>query len=503
MQLRLLSIFLLLFLFTGLAAQQNLSTLGCGTTERSPWLDKYQRGEINPLTKALELQYVPLQLTIVGDDGGGGYADPLTIIESFRLLNEDFEKIGVQFYLDGDIAYVNSTIYYDHDFETGRDLITNFSRKDVFNSFLVGSPAGNCGYYSGNGDAVVLSNNCITNGDRTWSHEVGHYFGLPHTFYGWESVGEISKVEAFDKPAPETLIFGNETVQVEKVDRSNCAEAADGFCDTSPDYLPQRWACATGGIYPDSLLDPDSTRFVVPANNIMSYSFDGCVEDFSGEQIAAMVTNLGGRLGLADRTTPTFTAATADDLQLLSPEDRGSVPYSDAVTLSWNSVPNADFYVVQLNINANFNGNVFNSFITSDTSAIVRDILTPNRQYYWRVRPVNRYDVSGAFGEVFRFRNGAFTTATVDRQLDAALQLSPNPVRSTDLLLSLTGIDGQRAAYQVFDPSGRMIVERRGLNLVAGSLSTRVPTQQLSAGVYFLRLSIDGRTVSRRFVVTP
>ena len=503
MPLRLRCLSLFLVLAGGLAAQQNLSTLGCGVTERSPFIDKYQRGEIAPLTKVLELQYVPLQLTIVGDDAGGGYADPLTIIESFRLLNEDFEKIGVQFYLDGDIAYVNSTIYYDHDFETGRDLITDFSRKDVFNSFLVGNPAGNCGYYSGNGDAVVLSNGCISNGDRTWSHEVGHYFGLPHTFYGWESVGEISKVEAFDKPAPETLILGSRTILVEKVDSSNCREAADGFCDTSPDYLPQRWACADGGIYPDSLLDPDSTRFVVPANNIMSYSFDGCVEDFSDEQIAAMVTNLGGRLGLADRTMPTFTAAAAGDLTLLTPENRGSAPYSDEVTLTWNSVPNADFYVVQLNINANFNGNVFNSFITSDTSAIVRDILTPNRQYYWRVRPVNRYDVNGDFGEVFRFRNGAFTTATVDRQLDAALQLSPNPVRGVDMQLSLMSIEGRRAAYQVFDPSGRLLVERQGLDLSTGALSTSVPTQQLSAGMYFLRLTVDGRMVSRRFVVTP
>ena len=503
---RLLSAFFLCFLFFSpyVQAQSTLAELGCGTTGRSPWLDKYQAGQIAPVAKSFETLYVPIHLTIVGEDNGGGYADPLTLLNSFSILNSDFSKINVQFYIDQNIDYLNSSIYYDHDFDDGRDLLANFNRTGVFNNFVVGNPAGNCGYYSPSEDAVVLGVNCINGADRTWSHEVGHYFGLPHTFFGWESIGDISKVEAFDKPAPATLTYGSTTVEVERVDGSNCADAADGFCDTAPDYLPGRWLCNDAGFYPDSLLDPDSTRFAVPGNNIMSYANDACVNTFSPEQTTTMTTNLGGRVGLADRTPPIFAAARGEDLDLLAPADRSSVPYSDEVTLVWNSVENADFYLVQLNISNNFTGNVFTSFFTSDTSTVVRNILDPSRRYYWRVRPVNRYDVSGSFSEVYLFRNGSVSTATMDPQLNAAIVLSPNPVSSgQSIQFSATNTGTGLLSYQLVDPSGRVITERSNLRTVGGSFQERIEINGLAAGLYFLRLTLDGRLVTRKVVVTP
>lgn len=506
MNARLLSAFFLFYLIlpTAVPAQASLADLGCGTVGRSLWLDKYQAGKIPPLAKSLETTYVPIHLTIVGEDNGGGYADPLTLLNSFAILNADFAKINVQFYIDEDIDYINSSIYYDHDFEDGRDLLSSFGRSGVFNNFVVGNPAGNCGYYSPSEDAVVLGVNCINGADRTWSHEVGHYLGLPHTFFGWESIGDISKVDAFDKPAPATLSYVGSTVEVERVDGSNCTEAADGFCDTAPDYLPGRWLCDNLGLYPDSLLDPDSTRFAVSGKNIMSYANDGCVDRFSPEQTTTMITNLGGRVGLTDRIPPAFNAARGEDLDLLAPADRSSVPYSDEVTLVWNAVDQADFYLVQLNISSNFKGNVFTSFFTSDTSAVVRDILDPNRRYYWRVRPVNRYDVSGSFSEPYQFRNGAISTATIDPQLDAAVVLSPNPVSGGQVIqLSAANTGTDLLSYQLVDPAGRVIAERSNLRTVGGSFREVIETDRLAAGLYFLRLTLDGRLVTRKVIVTP
>ena len=505
MPLRLLILFALtLSPFLILSAQAPTTGDGCGTLGKSPWLEKYQAGLIRPVTKSLETKYVPIQLTIVGDDNGGQYADPLTLIRSFEILNNDFKDIGVQFYIDGEVAYVNSTIYTDHDFTTGRDLLRDFSRSGVFNNFVVANPAGNCGYYSPSQDAIVLGVNCINGGDRTWSHEVGHYFGLPHTFYGWESIGDISEVDAFTKPAPDKLAFRGDSVQVERVDQSNCAEAADGFCDTSPDYLPGRWRCNGADVYPDSLLDPDSTRFVVPGRNIMSYSNDECVSEFSEEQMTAMVTNLDGRLELADSDTPTFSPADGGTQVLISPEPNARVPFSDEVELKWGAVDNADFYLVQLNISTNFNGTVFTSFLTSDTSLVVNDVLTANRLYYWRVRPVNRYDVRGSFSEVRRFRNGSFTTATADARLDTELLVAPNPVGSNrEVTVTAGGIDGPSWSYRLFDPRGRLVREAADLPTVGGTLSTSIRTDDLAAGMYFLRIDVGGRFATRRLVVTP
>ncbi len=487
-----------------LFAQTTLAELGCGTTERSPWLDKYQAGRIPPRAKSAEILYVPIQLTVVGDDEGSGYVDPIPLLNNFTSLNADFAKLNVQFYLDRNIEYVNSTVYFDHEFADGQDLLGNFSRQGVFNNFIVGNPAGNCGYYSPSKDAIVLGVNCVSGSGRTWSHEVGHYFGLPHTFFGWESVDEIADVEAFDKPAPATLTFGSRVIEVERVDSSNCADAADGFCDTPPDYLPGRWQCNNAGFYPDSLLDPDSTRFAVPAENIMSYANDNCVEIFSEEQMTAMSTNLADRVGLVSPTTPTFTAARGEDQLLLAPDDRADVPFSDEVRLVWNSVENADFYLVQLNISANFSGGSFKSYLLADTSVVVRDILTPNRRYYWRVRPVNRYDVSGSFSETFFFRNGAFSTATIDPELDAAIVLSPNPVvgnRAIQVSADNTGTE--RFSYQLLSPAGQVIAQQEHLRTVGGSFHERIETTGLPAGVYFLRMTLDGRLVTRRLVITP
>ena len=479
---------------------------GCATVGRSAWIDAYQSGKIPPAPKSLELQYVPIHLTLLGDDDGLGYADPVTVLKSFELLNEDFSKINVRFFIDNDIDYLNSTAYYDHDFDGGNDLMRSYNRDNAVNNYIVGGAAGACGYYSGSSDGIVLDIDCINGIDRTWSHEVGHFFGLPHTFFGWESKGDIANVDAFDRPAPATLALNGRSVQVERVDRSNCLDAADGFCDTPPDYLPERWRCDEFGYYADSLLDPDSTRFAVSANNIMSYSFDGCVEEFSGEQITAMNTNLAGRIGLPSASIPSFAPAKAEDVELLSPAENATADYSNTVDLVWNKVPNADFYLVQLNVTFNFEGAVTTSFFTSDTTATIKDILEPNTRYFWRVRPVNRYDVTGSFSDYQRFRNGvteSTSTATIDPALDAAISLAPNPVSNQSrLTISGAGLGTGIVHLQLFDPSGKQVYEQPDLR-ISGSLNTSIPTSDLSAGIYFLKLSLNGKLVTRRIVVTP
>lgn len=477
----------------------------CGTEGRSPWIEKYQAGKIEPLMKSLVTQYVPMQVTILGRDAGNGYADPLTVIRAFEVLNQDFADINVQFYLADTIAYLNSTLYYDHEIEAGYDLLRNFSRAEVINVFIVANPAGYCGYYvGGTYDAVALGVNCINAGDHTWSHELGHFFGLSHTFYGWESVGNIQEVFADNQPAPDKLFYRGDSIQVERVDGSNCKDAADGFCDTEPDYLPQRWTCNGQGVFADTLRDPDSTAFLVPGRNIMSYSDDRCVEEFSQEQITAMTTNLGGRLDLADRVTPTFTAARGEDQLLLSPDNRARLDFSDTVELRWNAVADADLYILQVNNNPNFNGSVYTSYIVNDTAQVILgDILKPRLTYYWRVRPVNRYDVSGDFSEVFSFRNGV-TTATIDPALEAAITLSPNPVRpGTDLRIEGELNQGKTLSYQLMDATGRQLGQQTTITLSGSGFTRYLPTGGLSAGIYFLRITVDGRLATKRIVVTP
>ena len=95
--------------------------------------------------------------------------------------------------------YIGKTSWNNHpDYSDGEDMMhqNNFSNR--INCYLVANPAGNCGYYTYSGDAIALSKNCISPSQHTWAHELGHYFSLPHTFFGWEGLTYDSKKTTSD-----------------------------------------------------------------------------------------------------------------------------------------------------------------------------------------------------------------------------------------------------------------------------------------------------------------
>lgn len=497
---------LLLASFSLTAQNQPQDQRGCGISEKSEWLTRYQNGEIPPVGKSLATEFVPMRMVVVGDNDGLGYVDPLKLLRSFELLNSDFASTNIQFYIS-DYDFLNLNSLYDHTTTSrGSQLAAPRTQREKLNTFIVGTAGGACGYAIPSSNYLVMDKDCMGSVDRTWAHEMGHVFTLAHTFYGWESVEEISNIDPLE-PAPATLMYRGTSVQVERADSSNCTTAADGFCDTSPDYLMERWACNGNGEYRDSLTDPDSLRFAVPGMNIMSYASDVCVSAFSEEQKTAMITNLSVRNDVnSNNSGAAALAADGANMNLLFPENNVDLPASDFVELVWNKVPNADYYIVQLNGSTNFNGSVQETRVVTDTSVVITEGLVANRRYYWRVRPFNRYKVNSEFGDqTFRFRNGEFPTATIDATLDAAISVSPNPVAGGQQLrisgrdLGLSG----RLTYELIDPAGRILLSRQHVAVPATGFSETISTAALPAGVYFLRLRLDERLVTRRIVVTP
>jgi len=237
----------------------------------------------------------------------------------------------------------------------------------------------------------------------------------------------------------------------------------------------------------------------------MSYANDNCISAFTNDQKAAMTTNLDSRISLPDDSGAGAVAANVEDLQMIFPENNATLPNSDFAQLTWNKVPNADFYVVQLNRSNNFNGAVSISLMVSDTFAIIDEGLAAESRYYWRVRPVNRYLVEGDFGEIWRFRNGEFPVATIDAALNAAITVAPNPVAGGSELR----IDGRDLAqggtlnYELIDATGRVLLAREKANVTASGFSERIPTADLPAGIYFLRMRLNEKLVTRRVVVRP
>lgn len=73
-------------------------------------------------------------------------------------------------------------------------------------------------------------------------------------------------------------------------------------------------------------------------------------------------------------------------------------------TLSWNAVPGANSYFVEVSTNTGFTGVVASTTVTG-TSWAVNIGLTPSTQYFWRVRPSN-YCGNGALSATRSFTTG-------------------------------------------------------------------------------------------------
>ncbi len=100
---------------------------------------------------------------------------------------------------------------------------------------------------------------------RTATHEVGHWLGLPHTFFG---SGGCSNRGQFD---------------------SNCAFQGDGFCDTPPLNAPNFGCSATpSNSCFDSLAVFNYIDQPDQVSNYMDYSDDICFDMFSQDQTTLM-----------------------------------------------------------------------------------------------------------------------------------------------------------------------------------------------------------------------
>ncbi|MCB0762458.1 MAG: hypothetical protein KDC12_13110 [Flavobacteriales bacterium] len=186
-------------------------------------------------------------------------------------LNDDFEPSGLQFTICK-ITYIPNFQYnYFIDVEHEDQMTVEYYEPNTINVYFCFSVTRNggivCGYayFPGGKDFIVLQKGCITDDNHVWSHEMGHFFGLYHTF--------------------ET------DLGVELVNGSNCETAGDIVCDTPADPDPdgnadQNMDCLYTG---PTTQDSNGDWYIPPVNNIMSYYPDACVCKFTHQQYIRMI----------------------------------------------------------------------------------------------------------------------------------------------------------------------------------------------------------------------
>lgn len=489
---------ILTFILILLVSSQTVVSQKCGTQPyKDPWLTDFQKRmpSLNLRSADDTLLLVPITLHVVGDDKGQGYFPSGRLMAALCRLNQDFEPTNIQFYLAGEIRYINNSNYFSHDdIHGGAQMMFEHNVDHTINCYVVQDPAGNCGYnlpYAG----IALSKSCMSPTDHTWAHEVGHNLSLPHPFLGWEGgqTHDGSNPPVFGKPAPnfvtydytffkqvyyqDTLII--DTALVERMDGSNCREAADGFCDTKPDYIASRWPCNSDSFSTVRQLDPDSVSFQSDGRWIMSYSSDECNKGFSPEQIMAMRGNLREeKPTLLSNQTPGFVID--EQVELQTPSDESDVP-SDRVLLSWTDVGPAN-YIVQVS-RLNTFGLLVVDTIVNGNSLMVSN-LSAGRKYYWRVQPFSSHDFCTEQSTAYSFTVTEPTStekttppSVAIHQIDSYLKLKfGSTVSIGDLDIEIKSISGQ-------------MVKRVSSHSKTNELL--IDVSSFSSGVYFIRIHQD------------
>lgn len=238
---------------------------------------------IQPRYDALFYYDVPVVFHVIQDTDGAGFLDAQTIQDQIDVLNEDFQALPgtpgapgnramIRFHLatqdpagnpSTGITYAtNHTWYLDH----GSYWTTLAWDTDRFVNVYTNLASGNFGYvpdWPQGGivgqklDRIVVWWEAVgkaptagwpLNMGRTLTHEMGHYFGLDHTFVGGCS------------------------------NPNGCYASGDLICDTS------REAMATLGC-PASKVSCNSPD---PIHNYMDYTDDPCLWEFTLEQVNRM-----------------------------------------------------------------------------------------------------------------------------------------------------------------------------------------------------------------------
>ncbi len=197
------------------------------------------------------------------------------ILKDVDSLNKNFAPICVSFEVC-EFQYIDNFEYLTVDSaKEWKEMQVLYNLKDRINIYYVKTiiaPAGTgfstqSGITDFNNGGIVIG----TKGERVLSHEMGHYFGLYHTF--------------------ETK-FGNELVN-----GSNCATTGDKICDTPAD--PN--GTIDGSCNFTSMQQDANGKYYSPmVNNIMSYYPDicACKPGFTHDQYKKMANIYLGKIGM-------------------------------------------------------------------------------------------------------------------------------------------------------------------------------------------------------------
>lgn len=373
----------------------------CGTPPPDDATKKYIRKNIIEKEQERALQRnnvtncLPVKVHIVRETGGTGGLGLGDLAIAFANLNYVYYEADMEFFVCGDINYIDDSDFYNFDESPGDDddeatFVTPHEVTDAINVFFMNSitiynsstmtsfNAAGYAYFPFNNvqsNRIFMINSVANNApNSTFSHELGHYFSLYHTHEGTEN--------------------GNTNANAERVVRTganaNCSSNGDELCDTDADprYSSGDFDlnnCSYTGTATDNLGVTYTPTTAI--NNIMSYYPDDC----GGVFTAGQYTRIGS--GLTDRQGHTAYGYGCSAASITAASGMTATVNGNQIDLSWtDNASNELGYIIERSTtssSAGFLPVIYGGVADNVTSFSDTESISSNTTYWYRVRPVN------------------------------------------------------------------------------------------------------------------
>lgn len=454
--------------------------------------------------------FVPLKIHIVGTTAGLGYYSLGNLMTNICELNQKFNAHGIQFFIRGEINYINnSSIYNLPSFAAASATNTQYNVSRVVNVYFANlSAVGACGFanYPNTGEptttirqgAIWLAPACSGPGNTTFAHEMGHFLSLPHPFD-----------ETADAPAAATSErVTRNTNETAPRFSANCNTAGDRFCDTPADFRETGWNCPG---FNSTVVDLNGDLFLPDGTFYMSYANDACQNKFSPQQVASMRSTLtttqsqtgqninGPRMYLLAPPMPSYDTITGNT-NVLEPANNSTGHPANWVYFKWRSVPGANMYVMR--IRRNFT-TIDEMLLTSADTAFLytKNTLTPGVQYRISVMPLNHKVTCLPYSAETNFTVTTGYGVNVAEVKDNNFKVYPSLLQSYAPLKIQTKIESQeRLGYELHDLQGRLVIKGQAETLGAGAFE--IALNGTSNGTYVLQLQQGQEIHYQKIVIT-
>ncbi|MFQ5445416.1 MAG: proprotein convertase P-domain-containing protein, partial [Saprospiraceae bacterium] len=173
------------------------------------------------------------------------------------------------------------------------------------------------------------------------------------------------------------------------------------------------------------------------------------------------------------------------------PPDGSTIP-EDPPTFTWEAVPGALNYKVEIATDDNFINLVADTTTSQTAFTPASSLVNLSNIFFWRVTAFN--DCGGTTPAPFSFE--IFGEATHEL-FGVAIQVQPNPTGGL-LAVELTAPLRETLEVTVFATSGVQLQRRE---IAPGTFATSLDLSNYPAGVYLLQLSAGGKTAVERIVL--